>query len=104
MAGILQGNANGIGIATIAWTPASVAAATTAEQTVAVPGIRPGDYVDVTAPGITAGIGVSQARATANNAVAVTFVNSTAGALVPPAGQWQVLWLRTEGPRGAVVT
>lgn len=73
-----------------ALTPVSVAAATCAEQTFTVQGLRVGDFVDVTPPGITPGVAPCCARVSANNTLAVTFVNPTAGALVPLAGTYQI--------------
>ena len=77
--------------------PASVAAATTAEQTVTVPGVRVGDYViDITKPSLTAGVGIVNTRVSAANTLAVTFVNATAAAVDPPSETYQVLVLRPE--------
>lgn len=71
-------------------TPASVAAATVAEQTFTVPGLQLGDFVDVTPPGITAGVAPICARVSALNTIAISFVNPTAGALTPAAGVYQI--------------
>lgn len=71
-------------------TPVSVSGATCAEQTFAVPGLLVGDFVDITPPGITAGVAPCCARVSAANTLAVTFVNATAGALTPPAGTYQI--------------
>lgn len=78
----------------ISLTPVSVAAATAAEQNFTVPGVLQGDFIDVTPPGITAGVAPVTARATAANTIAVTFVNPTAGALTPLAGVYQIQLLR----------
>ena len=66
--------------------PASVATVTTVEQTFTVPGLQVGDFVNfaLTAP-LAAGLSVLGMRVTANNTLGITFVNSTAGALVPTA-------------------
>ncbi len=91
----IGGNVLAAGICSIAITPASVSAATTAEQTFTVPGVLPGDYVDVT--GVTQnGIGIGQARVTAANTVGIRFINSTAGALTPTAGTYSFLIVRPE--------
>lgn len=71
-------------------TPVLVGAATCAEQNFTVPGLRIGDFVDVTPPGITAGVAPCCARVSAANTLTVTFVNPTAGALVPAAGVYQI--------------
>lgn len=71
-------------------TPASVAAASAAEQTFSVQGVQMGDFIDVTPPGITAGVAPMCARVSALNQIAITFVNPTAGALTPLAGVYQI--------------
>lgn len=83
-------------------TPLSVATITVAEQSfgangasqaTAATGILPGDVIlGVSPPSTTAGVGISQFRV--DTAVAdkfyVSFVNPTAGAVVPPSGQWLI--------------
>lgn len=78
----------------VAYTPASVNAATTVEQTVTVPGVKVGDIVQVTPPGFTAGVALTSARVAVVNVVRVTWVNTTAGALTPPAGTYKFLVMR----------
>jgi hypothetical protein len=68
-------------------SPAEVAAATTAEQTFTVTGLLVGDIVYVTKPTTNAGLGIVGARVSANNTLAIAFVNATAGALTPTASQ-----------------
>ena len=75
-------------------TPVSVATVATVEQTFAVPGLQVGDHVTVTPPSITAGVAPVCARVSAANTLAVTFINSTAGALVPAAGVYQIAFVR----------
>jgi len=75
-------------------TPASVAATTAAEQTFTVPGLRVGDFVDVTPPGLTAGVAPVTSRVSAANTLAITWLNPTAGALVPAAGVYQIQVMR----------
>jgi hypothetical protein len=75
-----------------ALTPAAVAANTTAEQTflIAVPGVAFGlgdELVSVNKPTLQAGLAVAQSRISAANTVAITFVNDTAGAITPTAGE-----------------
>lgn len=74
----------------VSLTPASVAAASAVEQTFTVQGVQMGDFIDVTPPGITAGVAPMCARVSAQNQIAVTFVNPTAGALTPLAGVYQI--------------
>jgi hypothetical protein len=71
-------------------TPASVGAATCAEQNFTVTGLAVGDFVDLTPPSITAGVAPVCARVSAANTLTVTFCNPTAGALVPAAGVYRI--------------
>ena len=71
-------------------TPASVGAATVAEQTFTVTGVQLGDVICVDHPSITAGVGPCSARVSALNQVAIAFVNPTAGALTPAAGVYRI--------------
>lgn len=66
---------------------ASVAAATTAEQTFTVTGLEVGEAVFVNKPDLDAGLGIANARVSAANQIAITFVNATAGAIDPAAGE-----------------
>lgn len=76
-------------------TPASVGAATVAEQTFSVPGLTTADKVVVNGPGIANATGIAGARASAADTLAVRFVNPTAGALTPTAGTYTVLAFRS---------
>lgn len=71
-------------------TPASVAADTTAEQTFTVTGLVTGQGVIVNGPAPTAGTGIVNARVSAANTLALTFVNSTAAAVVPTSGTYLI--------------
>lgn len=75
-------------------TPVSVATVATVEQTFTVPGLLVGDQVTVSPPGITAGVAPVCARVSATNTLAITFINSTAGALVPAAGVYRITVVR----------
>lgn len=79
-----------LGKFSVAFTPASVAAASAVEQTVALAGTVVGDVISVSPPGITAGVAPVCARVTVNGTIGITFVNPTAGPLVPSAGNYQV--------------
>ena len=70
---------------------ASVGAATTAEQTVVVNGVEVGDWVSVVKPTLQAGLAAVQARVTAKNTIAITFVNASAGGITPTTEVYQVL-------------
>ena len=93
----LAGLGNGIvGFAKIVQTitPTAVAAATTVEQSVTVPGLVVGDYVEVCPPALTAGVTLANSRVSAANTLQLQFVNSTAGSLTPPAGAHIIFVLR----------
>lgn len=63
--------------------PASVAANSAAEQTFTVPGLLVGDSVDINKPSTQAGLSIGNVRVSAANTLAIQFVNTTAGAIVP---------------------
>ncbi|NCC41539.1 MAG: hypothetical protein EOM21_19395 [Gammaproteobacteria bacterium] len=86
--GSTQGNAKGVYVVKISFTPAEVATITTAEQDVTVPGVNVGDAVTVSPPGHEAGVVAAAARVTAANTVGITFVNPTAGGVTPTAGDY----------------
>ena len=76
-------------------TPVSVAANTTAEQTFTVTGVDLNDYLfDVTIPSHTAGVGIVNTRVSAANQIAITFMNTTGGGVVPASGTYKILVLR----------
>ena len=74
--------------------PASVAANTTAEQTFTVTGLNINDFVVVNKPSLDAGIGIGGARVSAANTIAITYINSTAGAIVPTTEDYKILAIR----------
>lgn len=76
-------------------TPASVAAATVAEQTFTVTGLTTADKVTVNPAAIGNATGIAGARVSAADTLAVRFVNPTAGALTPTAGTWTILAFRS---------
>lgn len=76
-------------------TPASVGAATVAEQTFTVTGLTTADKVVVNAAAISNATGISGARVSAADTLAVRFVNPTAGALTPTAGTWTIIAFRS---------
>lgn len=74
--------------------PASIAAATSAEQTFTVTGLAVGDIPVVVKPTATAGVGIVNARVSATDTLAVTFMNATAGALDPASESYTILAFR----------
>lgn len=95
---VQDGNVRGQFVVAVQLTPASVATITAPEQQFAVPGVQASDVViDVTAPGVTAGVTIGASRVVSAGLVGVQFVNPTAGPLVPPAGLWKFCVLRIDG-------
>lgn len=76
-------------------TPASVAAATVAEQTFTVSGLTTADKVVVNPPSIGNATGIAGARVSAADTLAIRFVNPTAGALTPTSGTYTVIAFRS---------
>lgn len=74
---------------------ASVAANTTAEQTFTVAGLTTDDKVFVNKPSVNAGLGIVNARVSAADTLAITFVNATAAAIDPGAETYAVLAIRS---------
>ena len=68
-------------------SPASVAPATTAEQSFTVTGLQIGDFVNVTKPTTQAGLGIANARVSAANTLAIAFINATAATITPTASE-----------------
>lgn len=94
--GITNGNAYGIYILSTTINPASVAAATTAEQTFTVAGLKLNDIVYVTKPTVTAGLGIAGARVSAADTLAIAFVNATASPIDAASETYTVTVLRPE--------
>ena len=72
---------------TASWSPVSVAANTTVEQQVSVPGLRSGELLIASKPTAQAGLDIVGARVVRDGVAGVTFGNSTAGVLTPTASE-----------------
>ena len=80
-------------------SPASVANATSAEQTFTVQGLQVGDVVAVTKPTTQAGLGIVNSRVSAANTLAIAFANTTAATITPTASEVYTIELnRPEDP------
>lgn len=101
--GVIMGNIAAMGIATVTIDPASVATITTAEQTFTVNGLKVGDFVYVNKPSNTTGVGIVNARVSAANTLALSFMNTTAGSVDPASESYSILWLRPESSQAGVV-
>ena len=84
----------GQAVLTVSLTPASVGAATSAEQTFTVSGLAVGDFVSVNGSTGNASA-ISGARVSAANTLAIRFINPTGGALTPGAGDYLVFVARS---------
>lgn len=76
-------------------TPASVAAATCAEQTFTVTGLTTADKVFINPPATGNATSAAQVRVSAVDTFAVTYCNPTAGALTPAAGTVAIVAIRS---------
>jgi hypothetical protein len=86
-------------------TPVAVAGSTAAEQSFTIPGLLPGDMVDVNCNSAqTAGISIGNVRVSAANTLTVEFANSTAGSLTPVSAQYFINIARPEVPAAALPT
>lgn len=77
-------------VGNVTLAPVSVAAFTTAEQGFTVPGITVSTAVWVNKPSATAGLGIAGCRVSGANSLAITFINATATAILPPTEAYTV--------------
>jgi len=96
-------NEDRFGVCAITLDVPSVAASTSAEQSFTVKGLKPGDFVQVNKPSLHAGLVVSTARVPAADTLAITFGNTTAGAIDPAAETYLLFYFRPEKTFGAAV-
>lgn len=90
----LQNLIRGVEVFEATINPTAVAANTTAEQTFTVTGLETDAAVIVSKPAHTTGLSVGNARVSAQNTLALTFANVTAGAIDPPEETYKVLAIR----------
>lgn len=90
------------GVLSLVINPAVVATITTAEQTFTLAGLKLGDFVAVSKPSVSAGLGVCSARVSAADTLAITFVNPSAAGVDAASETWLVLWVRPEAAATAV--
>jgi hypothetical protein len=96
---VVRGNVLKLFAVSVTWNPAAVATITTAEQTVTVPGVKVGDLVVAyNKPTNTTGAMPVNARVSAADTVAVSFVNPTAGSVDPASEAWTFVIGRPEAP------
>lgn len=85
----------------LAVTPVSVAANTTAEQSFVLTGLPANAQVVVNKPSLTTGLGLGGARVSAANTLAVCYINNTSAAITPPAETYLVGVFPAAGPAAA---
>jgi hypothetical protein len=85
------GNTSISAILSFTFTWGAATANTTSEQSVTIPGLVVGDWVNVVKPTFQAGIGVVGCRVSAANTLAVAFVNGTGGGITPTASDRYIL-------------
>lgn len=95
--GIIQGNTASINVITSSLNVASVAANTTAEQTFTVTGLKANDLVMVNKPSANAGLGIVNARVSAADTLALTFVNATGAGIDAGSEAYTIIVVRAEG-------
>jgi hypothetical protein len=102
--GIILGNVQAIGVASVTLSPALIVLNTTAEQTFTVPGILATDViVGVSKPTTQAGLGIVNMRVTAANTVGITFSNNTGSSITPTASQvYLITYVRPESVQTGV--
>lgn len=74
---------------------ASVAQNTTAEQTFTVTGLTTADKVFVNKPSASAGLGIVNARVSATDTLAITFVNATGSGIDPSSETYTIVAIRS---------
>jgi hypothetical protein len=81
-------------------TPALIAQATCAEQTLTVKGLKVGDAVFLTKPTAQAGLGIVGARVSAADTLAITYCNVPSGGNITPTGGevYQITGFRFDTP------
>lgn len=99
--GIIGGNVSSINVIEKALDVASVAANTSAEQTFTVSGLKTYDAVFVNKSSASAGLGIVNARVSADDTLAITFMNATGSPINPASETYKIAVLRPEGNGGA---
>ena len=94
--GIPSGNIKALGVMTITVDLPSVAANTTGVVSVTVPGIELGDFIGVNKPSHETGLGIVNARVSADDTIEITAMNTTAGAIDEVSETFTLVWMRPE--------
>lgn len=75
-------------------TPSSVSANSTSEQTFTITGLNTNDLVIINKPSHQSGLGIGNARVSAANTLAITYMNVSGGAIVPTSEEYSVVVIR----------
>jgi hypothetical protein len=75
-------------------TPSAVGANTTSEQLFTVPGVLPGDSVDINKASHQTGLGILNVVVRAANQLAITYSNTTGGSITPTSEQYIIGGMR----------
>lgn len=78
----------------VTFNPANIGATTANEQTITVEGLRTTDRTFVNPPALTAGLILVSSRVSADDTLALTFYNTTAGAINEGSGTYNVIAIR----------
>jgi len=81
------GNVRGNWILAVTLSPASVANATSAEQTFTCTGVLLGDSIQVNKPSFQAGLAIANSRVSANGVIAIAFANASSASITPTAAE-----------------
>lgn len=96
-------NEDRFGVVSLTIDVANVLTITTAEQDFTVTGLKVGDFVAVSKPSLSAGLGICNARVKAADTLSIQFVNPTAAGVNPASETYLVFWFRPEKTPVAVV-
>ena len=102
MSNILTGNITQMGVVTVTYDAANQATVDTDEDTVTVPGLKVGDFVALSKGTHTDGVGLCDARVSADDTLSVTWVNPTAGGVNPASDTYLLFWARPDATKTAV--
>lgn len=79
----------------VTWNPASLAANTTAEQSVTVSGLKVGDIIiSIIKPTLSAGLGVLQGRVSAADTLTIQLINTTAAPINAGEEVYSVVYIK----------
>lgn len=93
---LAEGNIDKVKVLSIGINPAPVPANSTATQSVACPGVRPGDFIYCIKPLDTPGFLVGGARCLVADNIQLTVGNPTGSSADPGLETWLVLVIRTD--------